>query len=148
MIDCAAQSYETELMKVAHAQNEEVLGLETIEDQIQVFEDIPYEDQIKDLLRTAEDNLAYDKAMFQKLLEVYQIEDINTMNAMMYDENYITVSQHQDKLLDNRNKKWISKIEAFAKEQPTFFGVGAGHLAGENGVITLLREEGYKVSPL
>lgn len=134
-------------MKVTHQQNEDVFGLETIEDQMQVFEDIPYEDQIKDLLRTAKDNLAYDKATFKKLMEVYEKEDINAMNDLMYDENYVTVAQHQDKLLDNRNKKWIKKIEIFAKDQPTFFGVGAGHLAGENGVISLLRKAGYKVIP-
>ena len=31
------------------------------------------------------------------------------------------------------------------KDKPTFFGVGAGHLAGEEGVIKLLRKQGFKV---
>ena len=67
------------------------------------------------------------------------------MLEMMNDKNYNSVSEHQDKLLVNRNKNWISKIGDYAKEQATFFGVGAGHLAGENGVIELLRKEGYQV---
>jgi uncharacterized protein YbaP (TraB family) len=33
-------------------------------------------------------------------------------------------------------------------EKPVFFAVGAGHLAGENGVIKLLRKEGYKLTPI
>jgi uncharacterized protein YbaP (TraB family) len=33
-------------------------------------------------------------------------------------------------------------------EQPTFFAVGAGHLGGEFGVVSLLRKEGYTVIPL
>ena len=49
-------------------------------------------------------------------------------------------------MLVNRNKNWISKIGEYAKDQPTFFGVGAGHLAGKEGVINLLREAGYKVT--
>jgi uncharacterized protein YbaP (TraB family) len=57
MIDCPIQSFEQELMKVATEQEEEIKGLETIEDQMQVFEDIPYEDQVADLLKTAKDNL-------------------------------------------------------------------------------------------
>ena len=34
------------------------------------------------------------------------------------------------------------------KEQPVFFAVGAGHLGGENGVVALLRKEGYSVVPV
>jgi len=146
MIDCPMQSFELELIKVAKVQNEEILGLETIEDQMKVFEDIPLEDQYADLIRMAEDNLEYDKNSFAKLLEVYESEDITALLDMMNDENNKTVSEHQDVLLENRNKNWISKIEAFVKEQPTFFGVGAGHLAGENGVIQLLRKVGYSVT--
>ncbi|WP_299522703.1 TraB/GumN family protein [Winogradskyella sp.] len=146
MIDCPMQSFELELMKVAEEQDEEIFGLETIEEQLKVFEDIPLEDQYADLIRMAKDNLEYDKTIFAKILEVYQSEDISLMLEMMNDENNKTVSNHQDILLENRNKNWISKIGDFAKEQPTFFGVGAGHLAGENGVINLLRQAGYTVT--
>ena len=113
---------------------------------MKVFKDIPLEDQYADLIRMAEDNLEYDKNSFAELLKVYESEDITALLDMMNDENNKTVSEHQDVLLENRNKNWISKIEAFAKEQPTFFGVGAGHLVGENGVIQLLREAGYSVT--
>jgi uncharacterized protein YbaP (TraB family) len=146
MIDCPMQSFELELIKVVKEQNEEILGLETIEDQMKVFKDIPLEDQYADLIRMTEDNLEYDKNSFAELLKVYESEDITALLDIMNDENNKTVSEHQDVLLENRNKNWISKIEAFAKEQPTFFGVGAGHLAGENGVIQLLREAGYSVT--
>jgi uncharacterized protein YbaP (TraB family) len=115
---------------------------------MQVFDDIPYEVQVKDLVRSAKDNLAYDKAMFAKMLKVYKEENITAMIEMMNDENYSAVADYQDKLLDNRNENWIPKIGEFAKDQPTFFGVGAGHLAGDKGVINLLREAGYKVIPV
>lgn len=148
MIDCPTQSFETELMRVAQEQGESIEGLETVEEQMQVFEDIPYEAQIKDLVRMAKDNLAYDKAQLSEMLKVYKSEDITAMLNMMDDENYITVAAHKDKLLENRNKNWIPKISKLAKEQPTFFGVGAGHLAGKNGVINLLRDQGYNVTPV
>lgn len=145
LLDCPMQSFELELQKVAKEQNEEVLGLETIEYQLNVFDEIPYEAQVKDLVRSAKDDLAYDKKMFAKMMEVYKNEDINAMVEMMNDEEYTSISEHQDKLLDNRNKNWIPKISEFANEKPTFFGVGAGHLAGKNGVINLLRKEGFTV---
>ena len=146
MIDCPMESFELELMKVTKEQNEEVFGLETIEEQLQVFETIPYEDQVADLIRMAKDNIEYDKATFADLLDVYKSENITAMLDMMDDETNQTTAKHQDILLKNRNIKWISKIEEFTKQQSTFFGVGAGHLAGEYGVIKLLRKAGFTVS--
>lgn len=146
LLDCTSQSFETELMRIAKEQGEEVNGLETIEDQLKVFDDIPYKAQAKDLVRSAKDNMSYDKETFAKMLNVYKNEDITAMIEMMNDDNFSSVSEHQDELLDNRNKNWIPKIGEYAKEQPTFFGVGAGHLAGNNGVINLLREAGYTVT--
>ena len=146
LLDCPLQSFELELMKIAKAQKEDIKGLETIEEQMQVFDNIPLKDQYADLIRMAEDNLEYDKTNFAKMLEVYKEENISEMLEMMDDENHQTVAEHQDVLLEKRNKNWISKITEYAKDQPTFFGVGAGHLAGNNGVINLLREAGYSVS--
>lgn len=145
LIDCTMQSFEQELIEVAQTQNEEILGLETIEDQIKVFDDIPYEDQLSDLLRSAKDNLEKDKANFAELLELYKTENITKMETMMDDESS-SLSKHQDKLLTNRNKNWIARITEYSKSKPTFYGVGAGHLAGKNGVIKLLRKAGYKVT--
>lgn len=49
-------------------------------------------------------------------------------------------------LLDDRNKRWVPKIEAMLKEKHVFFiTVGAGHLTGTAGVPALLRADGYKV---
>ncbi len=145
LIDCPMQSFEMEILKIAKEQNEEVKGLETIEDQLNLFDEIPYEDQVKDLVRSAKDDLAYDKSTFAEMLKVYKDENITKMIDMVSDENYSSTAKYQDKLLDNRNKNWIPKIGEYASEQSTFFGVGAGHLAGKNGVIRLLRKEGYIV---
>ena len=145
LLGCPVQSYEEALMKVAQAQGEEILGLETVEEQLNVFDEIPYKDQAKDLLRSAKDNLAYDKESFLKLMQFYNDEDIEGMITMMEEDKNLSTSKHKDKMLDNRNKNWISKIGDYAKNQPTFFGVGAAHLAGDNGVIKLLRKAGYTV---
>lgn len=145
MLDCPMQSFELELTKIAKEQEEEIYGLETLEEQIQVFDDIPLEDQYADLVRMAKDNLEYDKETFSKMLKLYEEENITAILDMMNDDTNKTVSEHQDVLLKQRNENWISKIEEYAKDQPTFFGVGAGHLPGKNGVIQLLRNAGYTV---
>ncbi|HEX4506706.1 MAG TPA: TraB/GumN family protein, partial [Alphaproteobacteria bacterium] len=49
-------------------------------------------------------------------------------------------------LIDDRNKRWLVKIEAMLKEKHAFFiTVGAGHLAGPGSVPNLLRKAGYEV---
>ena len=49
-------------------------------------------------------------------------------------------------LLDDRNQRWVPKIEAMLKEKRVFFvTVGAGHLTGANGLPALLRRAGYRV---
>lgn len=145
LIDCPIKSYEDALMKITKEQEEETFGLETVEEQLAVFDAIPYEEQVKDLIRSAKDNLRKDKENLTKMFQVYKDENINEMLAMMNDEDAGSMGKYQDKLLDDRNKNWISRITKIANEKPTFFGVGAGHLAGENGVIKLLRKAGFTV---
>jgi uncharacterized protein YbaP (TraB family) len=148
LLDCPMQSFEMELVKIAKQQQEEVKGLETIEYQMSVFDAIPYEDQVKELVRSAKDNLAFDKATIQTMLDVYKKEDITRMLTMMDEDDTSIMNEHSDKMLDTRNTNWIAEIGKFAKEKPTFFGVGAAHLAGDKGVIKLLRKAGYTVTPV
>lgn len=145
MIDCEMQSVEQKLMDVTKEQKEEVFGLESVAEQMKVFDAIPYEIQMKELVKTAKTDLEKDKKEMELFMEIYKSEDINAMyKATQESENEIT-SKFEELLLSNRNKNWIPIIEKVAKENATFFGVGAGHLGGEMGVIQLLRKKGYKV---
>ena len=145
MLDCKSQSVESELMKITKEQNEEIFGLEKAEDQMKVFDEISYQDQAEELLKTVKDNLEKDKKEFQEMITIYQNKDIEGMLKMMSDSDNKITSENQDILLNDRNKKWIPIMVKIMKDKPTFFGVGAGHLAGEEGVIKLLRKQGYKV---
>lgn len=145
MLDCKSQSVESELMKITKEQNEEIFGLEKAEDQMKVFDEISYQDQADELLKTVKDNLEKDKKEFIEMMTIYQNKDIEGMLKMMSDSDNKITSENQDILLNNRNKNWIPIMVKIMKDKPTFFGVGAGHLAGEEGVIKLLRKKGYKV---
>lgn len=145
MLDCKSKSVESELMKITKEQNEEIFGLEKAEDQMKVFDEISYQDQADELLKTVKDNLEKDKKEFQEMITIYQNKDIEGMLKMMNDSDNKITSENQDILLNDRNKNWIPIMVKTMKDKPTFFGVGAGHLAGEEGVIKLLRKKGYKV---
>jgi len=148
MINCEMKSVEGSLMMLSGQQKKKVFGLETVQEQLSVFDAIPYDIQMKELIKTAKSNLDNDKAEMDSMLKIYKSEDINAMVALMKEsENEIT-SRFEGPLLTDRNKKWIPKIETVARETPTFFGVGAGHLGGENGVIILLKKAGFTVEPV
>ena len=58
------------------------------------------------------------------------------------------LEEHQDILLDNRNKNWVGQLKDIMKTSSVFVAVGAGHLVSKAGLIALLRKEGYTVKPL
>ena len=145
MLDCEFKSVEGELMRVTKEQNEEVYGLEEVADQMKVFDAIPYQEQANELLKTAKNGLEKDKLEFQKMMNVYKKKDIEELLRMMDASDNKITADNKDILLNNRNKNWVPLIIKTAKEMPTFFGVGAGHLAGDEGVIKLLRKKGYSV---
>ena len=137
-------SYETEFVKIAKEQKEEVIGLETIEYQLSVFDSIPYKDQLADLVKMAKEGLEESKSEFELLNVLYDQENIEGLMKMMLETDDMT-AEYTDVLLTKRNQNWIPVIQQLSKEKPTFYGVGAMHLAGDQGVIKLLRKAGFTV---
>ena len=145
MLACEMQSVETELMKISKTQNEEVIGLESIAEQMEVFDKISYQDQMDELVKTAKSNLKRDTEEMTEMLALYKSENIEAMFDFTAKSENVMTSKYSDVMLSNRNNNWISRIDKIAKSKSTFFGVGAAHLGGEQGVIVLLRKAGFKV---
>lgn len=145
LLDCPMKAVDMELMKIATEQNEEVLGLETIESQLIIFDKIPYKIQVEEILKTAKNNMVKDKEEMNKMLSIYKSENIEKMLELSLESENKMFAEYTDDLLTKRNKNWIPTIEKVTKEKPTLFAVGAAHLAGDNGVIKLLRTKGYRV---
>ena len=148
LLPCAPKSIEEELMKISKEQNEEIYGLETVAEQLNVFDVIPYQIQMDELVKSVKNKFVDDKKEMEKMYTIYASKDLDAMLEMMVDSKNDISSKYQDVLLNNRNANWIPKIAKIAKEKPTFFGVGAGHLGGERGVIKLLRKSGFTVTPV
>ncbi|MNS59201.1 TraB family protein [compost metagenome] len=78
-------------------------------------------------------------------MQLYKDKKINDLLNFTNELGETASSKFDDEMLVNRNAKWIPIIADVARFKPTFFGVGAAHLAGENGVILLLRKQGFTV---
>jgi uncharacterized protein len=58
------------------------------------------------------------------------------------------MSGYMDLLLYNRNRKWARELDTLLPGKSLLIAVGAAHLPGKDGVIELLRREGYTVDPI
>ncbi len=139
-------SYEMEIFSKAKDQDKEVAGLETIAYQLSLFDSIPYKVQAKMLVESIEINDS-DSDQFEKMIALYKSQDIESMHEMIGEEGS-GVEGYEYLLVVNRNNNWINPMISSMKEKSTFFAVGAGHLGGPEGVIRLLRKEGYVVKPI
>lgn len=135
-------SYEERIMATAAKDKKEILGLETAEEQLKAIDIIPIDSTISEVLAVLE-NKADDGQEYTAMIKAYKAQDITALQKMINDaEGY---GDYTATLLDDRNQKWISRMAGMMGKSSVFFGVGAGHLGGDKGVINLLRKQGYTV---
>lgn len=127
------------------AQQKPIYGLETISQQFGFFDALPEKDQrilLDDVIREA----AKDQDDYRKMLEDWMAgradKLLDSANEGMLASPIIRKS-----LLDGRNQNWATQIaQRLDKGGKLFVAVGAGHLAGPNGVPALLQAKGYRVT--
>lgn len=144
MLACKNSSgVEQELLVKVAAANKKVYGLETIQDQTSVFDKIPYSVQAKGLVKSV-DSFASAKKNFAEMVTNYKAQQLDLLGDAL-DVDTEGLSAYLDVLLYDRNKNWVKKIKPIMESKNLFIAVGAGHLPGEQGLIDLLRKEGYEV---
>lgn len=149
-LNCPIKSVDHELMTMALSSGQEVWGLETAEEQLE-FSKIFTPPKSENAWTEEEFNMYVASAnTFDNMLEMYQEQDITELHNYVVSQSSQIENGHKiiATILDNRNIKWVEKMPDIMKTQPTFFAVGSGHLAGDFGVINLLRQAGYTVTPV
>ena len=140
------ESYELSLYDLAEKKKIKVKGLETIAEQMAIFDNLTDEQQSEMLMETIRD-IESSVGTIKEMEELYSTQNIDALYA------YITtgggvIEAEQNEFLDQRNKNWIPKIEYRISQSSTFIAVGAGHLGGPNGIIRLLEANGYTLTPI
>jgi len=136
---------ETKLMEYAQSLKLPIKGLETIRDQMNALDTQPLDSQVVALKQLI---FGFDsvKIMMTSLINLYKKGNPDSLYHFIKtnggSDNFETA------LLVKRNKNWIPVMIAAMHSMPSFFVVGAGHLAAETGVIALLRKEGYTLKPI
>lgn len=138
-------SFEGTLTQMAMADSMQIIGLETVTEQMAIFDSISYRTQAEGLVDMIEDEAAM-QAMYSDLIEAYREEDLVALHNLILEG--MNSPKEEEFLLSRRNRMWIDKLDDVMGQQHSFIAVGAGHLPGKSGVINLLKDAGYRVNPV
>lgn len=139
------ESYEETFIKLAAANKKDIKGLETVEYQMGVFDSVPGSVMVS-YLNDMVNNFQNQTTSFQKLVNIYKAQDIDSLFSMAYKD--VKELDPETELLSKRNSNWIPVMKTNMQKTSCFFAVGAAHLGGDIGVISLLRKQGYTVKPV
>lgn len=139
------------LFQKAQEAGKQLHGLETIQEQLGVFDSMPEAHQIR-LLRDAVDNLEQIDRMNEEILVLYKGRDLAGMLAL--NERYMNegdpaVSRDlEQRLIVDRNRRMVERMQPYLEAGNAFVAVGALHLPGDEGLLGLLDRRGYTLKPV
>jgi uncharacterized protein YbaP (TraB family) len=128
----------------AEAAHKSIGGLESVQEHIAAFVGLN-DRESEALLLIHFINLGRTDLGSVDLLAAWRRGDADLLARRMHDA-YVDFPAFGDRLIGQRNRRWIPKIEEYIKSGQVYFVVaGAGHMGGNDGVVALLRSRGYTV---
>lgn len=124
-------------------------GLESINDQVKLLFYMQSLERQAELLVTSLKSELMIKEEYETINQLYLDGDIDKLYNTLTQPPYSTLNEGELFMInDERNLDWIDNLCKYIDDSRCFIAVGALHLPGENGLIKLLKERGYKVKPV
>jgi len=135
------------LLQMARERGMKIAGLETLSEQLSALTGLGNEQQIRILVDTL---CNYDQVLrgFEDMIALYLDRDVRGLYAfsMKYSLQDDDIYDHlYRKLLIDRNYLMVDRLDEDLQTGGVFVAIGALHLAGEEGVLALLDDRGYKI---
>lgn len=131
----------------AHKKGLAVGGFESVEFQMELlYGDSTDEEEREALLKLVDDKealLAEMKAMTEAYFS-FDMKGIHALTIRSVEIGDMSPEEFREMITD-RNHNWVEVMPEIMAAKPTLFVVGAGHLPGDDGVLELLKAQGYKV---
>ena len=148
LLTCTNQAgYDQLLLQKAQQDDMSISGLETVDEQMSLLDNIPAQKVYEEIIESIKKDQKENKEMLDQMMKHYNNADLNALKQL-FDESDSIINDFTDVALDERNKKWIPTIKQQMSKNQAFIAFGAAHLIGDQGVIQLLRNDGYQVSPV
>lgn len=142
----SGEQLDSYIQKLGAEQGKSIIGLETPAQQAEIlYNTTPPEQQAADIVEMLRhpDNILSE---INALNEAYFSQDPQAI--LLLTDQQASDSQFLEELLLKRNLDWGKKIPALIDRQPTFIAVGALHLPGDTGMLKILEDAGYEISPV
>ncbi len=137
---------DVQLNERAKAAHKPVVGLESVDFQLNLFDAIAPDDQER--MITSTKSPAEAAKELEKIKEAWLSGDVAALESV-FKESQDESPKMIEVMLNNRNASWIPKIDAMLKgKDDALVVVGAAHLMGKQGVLELLRAKGYTIEQL
>jgi hypothetical protein len=128
----------------ARTDAKEIGFLEPVELQLNLLANMVKKDQNAFLNQTLKD-LEVVNELAADLVKFWKAGNADGLHQLLF-KSFKDYPAIHDRLLIQRNKKWVKEIEGLMRENKNvLFVVGAGHLVGPESVVDLLKRRGYKV---
>ena len=138
------------LLSLAKQNGATVSGLESLKEQADIFSDLKMSDQVKLLTDTVchydviEEDFIAMKSFYLKrdLGGLYNYTQRYSMSKEPVYEKLMT------KLIVDRNKIMAERMQPMLDKGKSFIAIGAMHLTGAEGVLSLLEKQGYSLTAI
>lgn len=128
------------LYYLARLSGKSIYGLEKVSEQTDVLDQAIIKSLLKN--KTNEDRRK-EEEYYNRLVDLYYQGDITEINRFI--SQSATDDSFAEKVINGRNKVMESRIDTLIRKKAAFIAIGAAHLPGDQGIISLLRKEGYQV---
>jgi uncharacterized protein YbaP (TraB family) len=136
------------LYQQALEQGKQVIGLETVQEQLAPFDSLSDEEQTL-LLQATLEGLDELPALYEELLSAYVRRDLAALvelNNTHLDASDSELGRRLNKgVIEDRNQRMAQRLLPVLKEGSAFVALGALHLPGKDGVLNLLQGQGYRI---
>jgi uncharacterized protein YbaP (TraB family) len=131
----------------ALANSKPITGLESTREHYEIFSGLTDQESEASLL-VLFINAGREKPEGENAIDAWRTGDVEFLARSMH-EGYRDFPTMGMRLLDDRNRNWIPKIEKYFHSGQTYFVVvGAGHMGGPNGLLALLKSRGCRIEQL
>jgi len=135
------------LLARAREDGKDVLGLELLEDQVAVFDNLSDREQAAMLEQTLQE-LRTSEAAMRELINAWKTGQLTDLSDQLVDD-FGEFPQLYEQLVSNRNANWANSLATLIdQQQRALVVVGALHLVGDGNVIDLLTARGFEITAL
>jgi uncharacterized protein len=123
-------------------------ALETVDEQMAVFRQLSPEDA-KAFLQESLSEAEKDYPTMRRTIELYASGNLSALESFLREEfARYPVDGLEEALLNQRNRTMADRLEPYLSTGGAFAAIGAGHFPGAKGIVALLEERGFSVTPI